>query len=119
VRDIVTEPTPAGSRDRSQNSNLAANAVSLNKIASPRVRSASHSWEMSMLTFDSIPQARVVRKGGQQFAPPRAPRTQPEPSALRQQLRTIVAVAFGLWPLTAVMLLALGLLWIAAFSGSP
>ena len=72
-----------------------------------------------MLTFDSIPQARLVRKGGQQFAPPRAPRTPREPSAVESQLRTALAVAIGLWPLTGVLLLALGLLWMAGTAGAP
>lgn len=72
-----------------------------------------------MLTFDSIPQARLVRKGGQQFAPPRAPRTRREPSALYSQLRDALAVAVGLWPLTGVMLLGFGLLYLCGMSGSP
>jgi nitrate reductase NapE component len=74
---------------------------------------------MPMVTFDSIPQARVVRKGGQEFAPPRAPRTRPQPSPLKEQLRTVAAVAVGMWPLTAVMLLAMGFLIMAAHGGSP
>jgi hypothetical protein len=72
-----------------------------------------------MLTFDSIPQARVVRKGGQLYAPPRAPRTRPEPSPLSTHLRTAGAVALGLWPLTCVLLLAVGLLYMAGMNGSP
>ena len=71
-----------------------------------------------MLTFDSIPQARVVRKGGQQFAPPRAPRVQ-EPSVIRDQLREALAVAIGLWPLTAIVLLATGFLIMAGNNGAP
>ncbi len=69
-----------------------------------------------MLT--SIPQARLVRKGGQQFAPPRAPRSE-EASAVREQLRSMVAVAVGLWPLTTVLLLLVGLLWMAGMNGAP
>lgn len=72
-----------------------------------------------MLTFDSLPQARIVRKGGQQFAPPRAPRVAVEPGPLQRQLRDAAAVALGLWPLTGVLLLAMGLLWMAAMNGSP
>jgi hypothetical protein len=74
---------------------------------------------MPMLTFDSIPQARVVRKGGQQFAPPRAPRVQEEPGPIARQLRDAAAVAIGLWPLTGVLLLALGLLWMAGHGMAP
>ncbi len=69
-----------------------------------------------MLT--SIPQARLVRKGGQHFAPPRAPRSE-EASALREQLRSMLAVAVGLWPLTTVLLLLFGLLWMAGMNGAP
>jgi hypothetical protein len=71
---------------------------------------------MSMLTFDSLPQARVVRKGGQQFAPPRA---RPEPSPVVEQLRSAIGVAIGLWPLTTVLLIAFGLLYMAGMNGSP
>jgi len=72
-----------------------------------------------MLTFDSIPQARVVRKGAQQFAPPPAPRTRREPSALRSQLRDIAGIAIGMWPLTGVLALAFGLLYMAGMNGAP
>ena len=71
-----------------------------------------------MLTFDSIPQARVVRKGGHEFAPPRAPRNA-EPNPVLDQLRQALAVAIGLWPLTGVVLLTLGLLLMAGMSGAP
>ena len=72
-----------------------------------------------MLTFDSIPQARVVRKGGQQFAPPPAPRVKREPSALASQLRDVVGIAIGMWPLTGVLALAFGLLYMAGMNGAP
>jgi hypothetical protein len=74
---------------------------------------------MPMLTFDSLPQARVVRKGGQLFAPPRAPRVHEEPGPIARHLRDAAAVALGMWPLTAVALLALGLLVMAGNGGSP
>jgi hypothetical protein len=73
---------------------------------------------MSMLSFDSLPQARVVRKGGQHFAPPPAPRTY-EPSALRDSIRNAFAVMIGLWPLTAIVLLATGFLIMAGNNGAP
>ena len=74
---------------------------------------------MAMLTFDSsIPQARVVRKGGQLYAPPPAPPS-PERNRFRAQLRDAAALAIGLWPLTTVLLLAVGLLYIAGMNGSP
>ena len=71
-----------------------------------------------MLTFDSIPQARVVRKGGQLLAPPPMPRSQ-EPSAIREHMHSALAVAFGLWPLTAIVLLCTGLLIMAGNNGAP
>jgi len=70
-----------------------------------------------MLTFDSLPQARVVRAGGQLVAPPPAP---PEPpSALRRGVRSVLEVAIGVWPLTAAMLLSMALLYLTALFGSP
>jgi hypothetical protein len=50
---------------------------------------------------------------------PPAPRDHEEPSALAQQLRDLLAVAIGMWPLTGVVLLALGLLWMAGMNGAP
>lgn len=69
-----------------------------------------------MLTFQSIPQARIVRKGNQAFAPPPAP---PSESALREHLHGALSVALGLWPLTAIVLLATGLLIMAGNNGAP
>ena len=71
---------------------------------------------MAMLSFDSIPQARVVRKGAHVFAPP-PPTT--EPGALREHARNVLAVAIGMWPLTGVLLLAVGLLIMAGNNGGP
>lgn len=71
-----------------------------------------------MLSFDSLPQARVVRKGGQLFAPPPMPRTH-EQSALRENVRNALAVAIGLWPITAIILLCTGLLIMAGNNGAP
>ena len=71
-----------------------------------------------MLTFDSIPQARVVRKGGQQFAPPPTPPSQ-ERSVLREHLYEGLQLAIGLWPLTAIVLLCTGLLIMAGNNGAP
>ena len=71
-----------------------------------------------MLSFDSIPQARVVRKGAHVFAPPPAPPSN-EPSALRDHARTALAVAVGMWPLTGVVLLAIGLLIMVGNNGAP
>ncbi len=71
-----------------------------------------------MLSFDSIPQARVVRKGGHVFAPPPAPRSE-ELSAFGEHARNALAVLVGLWPLTCVVLLAAGLMIMAGNNGSP
>ena len=70
-----------------------------------------------MAVHDQIPQARIVRSGGQLVAPPRPPRRPPSP--LWEQARTALAVAIGLWPLTGVVLLMLGLLFIAGNYGAP
>jgi hypothetical protein len=70
------------------------------------------------MVFDPIPQARVVRKAGQLIAPPRAPNTR-HPTPVRDQLRNAFGIAMGLWPLTAVMLLMLGLLIMAGNAGAP
>jgi hypothetical protein len=63
-----------------------------------------------------VPQAIVVRKGAQHFAPP--PRDY-EPTPLARHLRELLAVALGMWPLTVVVFLALGLLWMAGMNGAP
>jgi hypothetical protein len=62
----------------------------------------------------AIPQAHIVRTGGHLITPP--PRA-PEPSKLVELARNAVAVAIGLWPLTAVMLLMVGLIIMAANGG--
>jgi hypothetical protein len=67
-----------------------------------------------MLTFDVLPQARVVRKAGQLFAPPPAPRSD-EPSPLRDAAGLLI----GLWPLTAIAMLVFGLLIMAGNNGAP
>jgi hypothetical protein len=67
-----------------------------------------------------VPQAIVVRKGGQHFTPPPAPRDHDEPlSPLAQHLRDALAIALGMWPLTGVVLLAVGLLFMAGMNGAP
>jgi hypothetical protein len=70
-----------------------------------------------MAFLEPIPQARVVRNAGQLVAPPPAPRR--APGALAEQARSALAVAIGLWPLTAVLILAMGLLYFAGNSGAP
>ena len=67
-----------------------------------------------MLSFDSIPQARVVRKGGQLMTPPPVPKSD-EPGAMH----TFLAYAIGMWPLTAIVLLVFGLLIMAGNNGAP
>jgi hypothetical protein len=67
-----------------------------------------------MMTVDSIPQARVVRKGGQLMVPPPVPRSA-EPGILE----TALGYAIGLWPLTCVVLVLCGLLVMAGNNGAP
>jgi len=69
-----------------------------------------------MPSLEPFPQARVVRKGDQLMTPPRFPTS---PSVLGEHLRTALAYAIGLWPLTGVVLLAIGLIYMAGMSGSP
>jgi len=59
----------------------------------------------------SIPQVRVVRKAGQRVAPPKP--THPEGTAFTTHLRNAYNLAMGLWPLTAVVLLLIGLVILA------
>ena len=71
-----------------------------------------------MLSFESIPQARVVGKGGRLIAPPPAPRSR-DHASLADVARTALVYALGLWPLTAVVLLLCGLLIMAGNNGAP
>ncbi len=71
-----------------------------------------------MLTFDSLPQARVVRKGGQLFAPPPAPKVD-EPSAFRDGVHGALSILIGLWPLTAIVLLCVGFFVLGGVAASP
>lgn len=70
-----------------------------------------------MAAPESFPQARVVRSAGQLITPPPPPRRPPGP--LYEQARSALEVAFGLWPLTGVLLLMLGLLYFAGTAGAP
>lgn len=83
-------------------------------MARARVRPKVHSETMGA----SFPQARVVRKGSQLFAPPPAPRDS-DTDSLGERLREFAAVAIGMWPLTGVALLALGLLVLAGMNAAP
>ena len=70
-----------------------------------------------MLTFDSLPQARIVRVGGQLMAPPPTP---PEARiSLVAVAREVLAYAIGLWPLTAIVVLMFALMYLATMYGSP
>jgi hypothetical protein len=66
-----------------------------------------------MMTPVEMPQARVVRKAGQVWAQPPVPPSE-DRTAISNGLRTALGYAVGLWPLTGVLLLMLGLLIIAA-----
>lgn len=70
-----------------------------------------------MATLDPIPQARVVRNARRLISPPPAPRRPPSP--LAEQARSALTVAIGMWPLTAVLLMMLGLLYYAGDHGAP
>lgn len=69
-----------------------------------------------------LPQARVVRKGGIAVAPPPIPlrdRFASVEENMGPRVRGFVAAVFGLWPITAVVMLAFGLMWIAMLQSSP
>ena len=64
----------------------------------------------------------MVRKGGVAFAPPPVPWRE-RMAAIEENLgpraRGFVAAVIGLWPVTAVLLLMVGLAWLSAMQGSP
>jgi hypothetical protein len=62
-----------------------------------------------------IPQARVVRKAGRLMPRPPTPR-EPSSGVVVTKLREAFAIALGMWPLTAVLLVMLGLLIMAGNS---
>jgi nitrate reductase NapE component len=69
-----------------------------------------------------LPQARVVRKGGIAVAPPPVPfrdRVAAIEENMGPRVRGFVAAVFGLWPVTAVVLLAFGLMCIAMLQNAP
>jgi nitrate reductase NapE component len=66
-----------------------------------------------------VPQAIVVSHAGRHFAPPRPLPEDCERGFVSRQLRDVLALAVGLWPLTSVVLLAAGLLWMAGMGSSP
>jgi len=69
----------------------------------------------------ALPQARIVKQGGQLFAPPPPPPQLPTRRGppVKEQLRDAAAFVIGMWPITAVMLLMIGLLISAANWSSP
>ena len=68
-----------------------------------------------------LPQARIVKHGGQLFAPPPPlpSRRARRPGQMKESLRDAAALALGMWPLFAVMVLMLGLLISAANWSAP
>jgi hypothetical protein len=70
-----------------------------------------------MVSFDPIPQARVVRHAGELMTPPPAPR--PDPAGAGGLQHPVLVYAIGLWPLTCVVLLVAGLLVLTANLGAP
>jgi predicted membrane protein len=61
-----------------------------------------------------LPQARVVRKAGQVVGSAPQPKSD-EPTALQ----TFFVYAVGMWPLTGILLLMFGLLYMAALNAQP
>jgi hypothetical protein len=85
-------------------------------VTSPEI-ATGHSRENHAYWFHmSLPQAHVVRKGGHYVTPPPVV---PEPTWIGEQARNAFAIAIGLWPLTATLLLMVGLIIIAGNAGGP
>lgn len=69
------------------------------------------------MTFDPIPQARVVKKAGRIVNGAPSPKDEPTRGSVKVVLREMLGVAIGMWPLTACVLLVLGLLVMAGSGG--
>jgi hypothetical protein len=65
-----------------------------------------------------LPQARVVKHGGQLFAPP-PPMPTRRPGQLKEQLHEAAAFAIGMWPLIAVMGLMVAFLIATTWWNAP
>jgi hypothetical protein len=68
----------------------------------------------------NVPAARIVRQRGVQVTPRSVPLRQRAAAAydaLGDGPRGFIAAVVGLWPITAVMLLALGMCWAAVVAG--
>jgi hypothetical protein len=65
-----------------------------------------------------LPAARVVKQAGQLVAPPPVP-LQVRFSPVLKPMRAFVGALLAVWPLTAVMLMAIAMVWAAGFAGSP
>jgi hypothetical protein len=70
------------------------------------------------MTFDPIPQARVVKKAGRVITGAPAPKDEPTSNTFTGVMRDMFSIAMGMWPLTACVLLILGLL-VMAGNGNP
>jgi hypothetical protein len=70
------------------------------------------------MTFDPIPQARVVKKAGRIITGAPAPKDEPSRNSMAGVLRDMAGVALGMWPLTGCLLLILGLLVMAGSGGN-
>jgi hypothetical protein len=75
---------------------------------------------MDSAPFDRVPHAQVVRYG-KLSVPPLRRHVGPalERGRLGPAVNTALSYVLGLWPLTAVVLLAAALLWSAGFHNSP
>ena len=69
-----------------------------------------------MVSFDPIPQVRIVRHGGRLVMPPRAPRPQVPGDGY---VRIAMTYVLGLWPLTCVVMLLAGLVVLTAHMCAP
>lgn len=70
----------------------------------------------------ALPSARVVRTAGIEVARPAVPwatRLAEVEAGLGPRTRSLLGAIVGLWPVTAIVMLAGGLLWASVLSGSP
>lgn len=65
-----------------------------------------------------LPQARIVKQGGQLYAPP-PPVSTRRPGQFKEQLYDAVALAVGLWPLIVAMVAIFALFILAAYQSAP
>jgi hypothetical protein len=65
-----------------------------------------------------IPAARIVRKGGAVFTPPR-PTLAQQIAPVTEAVKAALGYLIAFWPLTAVVLTCAALIWAAGYNAGP